>query len=135
MNLNTSTGKTTLIAPDSSFDFNKTQSKNLRPADRMLYYRDVAILRYWNKKTRVNSETQFTITFLKRQNDQIWKELMVVQTNIKAKIGIGKILNITFYAPILSEDQEEPIEYDFNRMGEDSELDQQEICHKQCLII
>jgi hypothetical protein len=98
----------------------------LKPSERLLYYRDVAILRFWDKGTKVLNETQFTKTFLKRQNDPIWKELMLVQTNIKAKIGMGKIISLKFYAPIIESNQSTSIEYDYERIGEDFELDAEE---------
>lgn len=78
------------------------------------------------------SENEFTMTFLRRQNDPLWKEVMLVQTNVKAKVGIGKIINIKFYAPVPDEkNRRRELCYDFDRLGEDFDLDDEEMCHKQ----
>lgn len=83
--------RTRLLSNDFKSDLNQTQ--HFKPQERSLFYRDVAILRFWDKPTKILNENQFTFTFLKRQNDPIWKELMLVQTNVRSKIGIGKILS------------------------------------------
>ena len=56
-----------------------------KPQEKQSNYRDVAIMRFWERPPKVMSENEFTLTFLRRQNDPLWKEVMFVQTNIKAK--------------------------------------------------
>lgn len=123
-------GKTTELGGE----FAQTKG-NTRAPDRFLYYRDVAILRFYEKPTKVLCENEFTSTFLKRQNSNIWKEIMVTQTNVKSKIGIGRLLTIKFFAPISSKDTKSAIKYDFERMGDDYDLKEEEFCHKQLLIV
>lgn len=126
MNQTTIGFRGTFTAEDLKKDLNKTQTLSIKTIDRSLHYRDVAILRFWNRPTKVLNENQFTFTFLKRQNDQIWNELMVVQTNIKAKLGTGRKIQIKFYAPIIDFNSSEPIYYDYERMGDDYDIDEEE---------
>ena len=65
-----------------------------------LFYRDVAIFRYKDEKAQVFSDSEFMNIFLKRTNDPYWQKIDYVQTNIKAKIGIGKPIYIDFYADL-----------------------------------
>lgn len=62
-------------------------------------YRDVALLRLADGSWSILSDPTFMSTFLKRQNDPYWKDLRYVQTNIKAKLGIGTPYYIQYYAP------------------------------------
>jgi hypothetical protein len=66
--------------------------------ERGLFYRDVAIFRYRDQKAQILSDSDFLNIFLKRTNDPYWKKIDYVQTNIKAKIGLGKPIFIDFYA-------------------------------------
>jgi hypothetical protein len=70
----------------------------------------------------VVNDTGFMNTFLKRANDDFWKQISCIQTNIKAKIGCGAPIIIKFYAPLDSEDPETEIVYDYKSLGEDKAL-------------
>ena len=77
-------------------------------------YRDVALLRFDDDKWSVMGDPLFMSTFLKRQNDPYWKEVRYVQTNIKAKIGIGSPTYIWYYAPYNKEFPDLPIHYNLD---------------------
>lgn len=61
-------------------------------------------------------------TFHKRANDDYWKTVSCIQTNIKSKLGCGVPLIIKFYAPLDYEEPESEIHYAFKEIGEDSDL-------------
>ena len=67
-------------------------------------------------------------TFLKRQNDKYWLNLQYVQTNVKAKIGIGKPIYIRFYANYDKTHPELPINFDFDQF--DEKMSKEEYCLK-----
>lgn len=67
-------------------------------------------------------------TFLKRQNDKYWLNLQYVQTNVKAKIGIGKPIYIRFYANYDKTHPELPINFDFDQF--DEKKSKEEYCLK-----
>ena len=74
-------------------------------------------------------------TFLKRANDDFWKTVSCIQTNIKSKLGCGTPIIIKFYAPLDQEDNETEITYDFRSLGSDEVLlktDHHQYCLKQC---
>ena len=50
-------------------------------------------------------------TFHKRANDDYWKTVSSIQTNIKARLGCGSPLIIKYYAPLDYEDPEAEIEF------------------------
>ena len=64
----------------------------------------------------------FMSIFLKRQNDKYWNKIEYVQTNLKARIGIGKPIFIRFYANYSLTHPELPIHYDFDSFGPDNQL-------------
>mmetsp|Transcript_36979 Transcript_36979/g.35688 ORF Transcript_36979/g.35688 Transcript_36979/m.35688 type:complete len:112 (+) Transcript_36979:581-916(+) len=68
--------------------------------DRSIYYKDVALIRYKEGEVQVVNDTGFMNTFHRRANDDYWKSVRCIQTNIKSKIGCGKPIIIKFYAPI-----------------------------------
>ena len=61
-------------------------------------------------------------TFLKRANDDFWKTVSCIQTNIKSKLGCGVPIIIKFYAPLDMEDPESEITFDFRSIGDDKFL-------------
>lgn len=72
--------------------------------------------------------------FTKRANDDFWKTISCIQTNVKAQIGCGTPIIVRFYAPLDREDPGKQIEYDFRSLGEDEDLiknDEQKYCLKQ----
>lgn len=74
-------------------------------------------------------------TFLKRANDEYWKSVSCIQTNVKSKIGCGMPIIIKFYAPIDYNDPEAEIVYDYKSLGADNEIvkkDEHLYCLKQC---
>jgi hypothetical protein len=75
-----------------------------------------------------------TYIFQKKANDNFWKTVNNIQTNIKAKIGCGSPITVKFYAHINREDIDSTIEYDFRALGEDVDLirnDEETYCLKQ----
>lgn len=99
------------------------------------FYRDIALIRYVSDEhAQMVNEKQFTKIFLLRNNDPYWRTVDYVQTNVKAKIGIGIPIVIKFYADL----EEDPnnlhrLTYDYKKYGED-ELIRNELiyCLKQC---
>lgn len=71
---------------------------------------------------QVVSDTGFMNTFLKRANDDYWKSISCIQTNIKSKLGCGTPIIIKFYAPINIDEPSEEIIYDFKSLGSDEDL-------------
>lgn len=74
-------------------------------------------------------------TFLKRANDDFWKTIGCIQTNIKSKLGCGTPVIIKYYAPVNPEYPDEEIVYNFRSYGEDADLiasDPHQYCLKQC---
>lgn len=72
-------------------------------------------------------------TILKRANDDYWKSVSLIQTNIKSKLGCGTPIIIKYYAPINQEQPENEINYDFRELGTDKELaftDEHQYCLK-----
>ena len=69
-------------------------------SERSLYFRDVAIFRYKNSHVKIFSDSEFLNIFLKRTNDPYWQKIDYIQTNIKAKIGIGEAIFVDFYADL-----------------------------------
>ena len=79
--------------------------------------------------------------FKHRANDDFWKTVSNMQTNIKSKIGCGYPINVVFYAPDQTQDiknydknKEPKINYDFSSFGEDKDLirnDKENYCLKQ----
>lgn len=70
------------------------------PVEKGHFYRDVAIFRYKTGTAQIFSDSEFLNIFLKRQNDPYWTQIDYVQTNIRAKIGIGQPIFIEFYADL-----------------------------------
>lgn len=71
------------------------------------YYMDMALLR--KKKDNVLeilSSWKFNNIFARRQNDKYWNTVAYVQSNIKAKIGIGEKVNFLFLYDLFSKDEE-----------------------------
>lgn len=65
------------------------------------FYRDIALIRYVNNEhVQVINEKQFINYFLLRNNDPYWRTVDYVQTNVKAKIGVGIPIVIKFYADL-----------------------------------
>ena len=65
------------------------------------FYRDIALIRYVSDDhAQIFNEKQFINTFLLRNNDPYWRTVDYVQTNVKAKIGIGIPIVIKFYADL-----------------------------------
>ena len=60
--------------------------------------------------------------FHKRANDDYWKTVSCIQTNIKSKLGCGQPIIIKFYAPLDYEDPEMEIPFDYKSLGEDQDL-------------
>lgn len=71
-----------------------------RAPDRFLYYRDVALVRFHDKPTKILNENELSSIFLQGQNKPYWRDVIIVQTNVKSKIGTGKLINIKYFAPI-----------------------------------
>ena len=61
-------------------------------------------------------------TFHKRANDDYWKTVSCIQTNIKSKLGCGQPIIIKYYAPLDYEEPESEIVYDYKSLGVDEEL-------------
>ena len=83
---------------------------------------------------QVVSDTGLMSVFTKRANDDFWKTISCIQTNVKAQIGCGTPIIVRFYAPLDREDPGKQIEYDFRSLGEDEDLiknDEQRYCLKQ----
>jgi hypothetical protein len=71
-------------------------------------------------------------TFLKRANDDYWKTVSCIQTNIKSKLGCGSPIIIKFYAPLDAIDSETEIYYDYKSLGTDEDLIRKDE-HQYCL--
>lgn len=90
--------------------------------DRSIYYKDVVLIRYDDETVQVVNDNGFYNSFQRRANDDFWKKINCVQTNIKSKLGCGTPIIIKFFAPIDQEDPEAEINYDFRALGEDIDL-------------
>lgn len=95
--------------------------------DKNIYYKDVALIRYrpdekGESLVQVVNETGFMSTFHKRANDDYWKSVSSIQTNLKAKLGCGQPIIIKYYAPLDYEEPEAEIEFAYRQLGEDEEL-------------
>ena len=77
----------------------------------------MALIRYTDESVQVVNDTGFMNTFLKRANDDYWKTVSYIQTNIKSKLGCGSPIIIPFYAPLDLEDIDAEIFYDFKSLG------------------
>lgn len=109
-----------------------------------IFYKDVAILRF-NDDEQVNvvNEAQFQATFQKRANNDYWKTVNCIQTNVKSKLGIGKPIIIEFSAPLLQEDPGKEINFNFRQFEKDDakliKQDKHQYClksiHKMCYYI
>ena len=71
---------------------------------------------------QVVNDTGFMTTFHKRANDDYWKTVSSIQTNIKARLGCGQPIIIKYYAPLDLEDPEAEIEFAYRSLGEDEDL-------------
>eukprot|EP00347_Sterkiella_histriomuscorum_P018862 403343887 len=108
--------------------------------DKNIYYKDVALIRYrpdekGESLVQVVNETGFMSTFHKRANDDYWKTVSCIQTNIKSKLGCGQPIIIKYYAPLDYDEPESEIVYDYKSLGADEDLilkDQHQYCLKQC---
>ena len=73
----------------------------------------------------------------KRQNNDQWKKVEVIQTCIKARIGCGEPVFVHFFAPIDETNPGAEIEYDYQSMPTDADLvlnkEDQIYAYKQCL--
>ena len=101
--------------------------------DKPIYYRDVALIRFKDENVQVVTEIGFMNTFNRRQNDEEWKKISCIQTNIKSKIGCGHPYIIKFYAPIDMNDKDSEIHFDYKQFGTDDELirkDEYQYCLK-----
>lgn len=82
------------------------------------------------------SENGFMVTFGKRANDDFWKSVISVQTNVKAQIGCGTPIIVNFFAPVNKDSLADEIKYDFRSLGDDEDLlirnDERKYCLKQC---
>lgn len=61
-------------------------------------------------------------TFHKRANDDYWKTVACIQTNLKSKLGCGTPIIIKYYAPLDYEDSDAEIVYDYKSLGGDEDL-------------
>jgi len=91
---------------------------SMNPPDRSFYFRDPTIMRFWERPNKV---------FLKELDDPIWNELIIVQTEIKSQTRIINKKLIKFYAPIMINSKDEPIKYDYNRMGKRKDITEEEV--------
>lgn len=113
----------------------RLEMQNGNNNDKSIYYKDVALIRYDDETVQVVNDTGFMNTFLKRANDDYWKKVSCVQTNIKSKLGCGTPIIVKFYAPVDQSEPENEIKYDFRSLGDDGDLvrqDQHQYCLKQC---
>jgi hypothetical protein len=95
----------------------------------------VALVIYKDESVQVVSDAGFMNTFLKRANDDFWKTIGCIQTNIKSRLGCGTPVIIKFFAPVNPDDPEDEIIYDYKAFGQDEELikiDSHQYCLKQC---
>lgn len=143
----------------SSIDFNKGEAYkefNL-PSGKTLhgnYYRDIAIVQFYSKdyvegdgvdlanEPPVNtkrhlkpmSENEFLKVMSRRPNDEYWKGIEYIQTCIKAKLGIGKSIQIDYYPKLNKRNPSHYIHYNFRKFKSDQYLminSPKEYCLKQ----
>lgn len=118
------------MSPDTQYQKREPSTSNRRRVrdtsnnnnDKTIYYKDVALIRYKDESVQVVNDTGFMNTFLKRANDEYWKQVSCIQTNVKSKIGCGTPIIIKFYAPIDYEEPDNEITYDYKALGGDKEL-------------
>ena len=73
--------------------------------------------------------------FLRRANDEYWKTVSCIQTNVRSKLGCGSPIIIKYYAPIDYNEPDAEINYDYKAFGKDEDLvkrDEHQYCLKQC---
>jgi hypothetical protein len=71
--------------------------------------------------------------FHKKSNDNYWKTVNSIQTNVKSKIGCGMPITVKFYAKIDRHYPDETIIYDYKSLGDDVHLirnDEEKYCLK-----
>lgn len=61
---------------------------------------DVAIIRFDDGAVKVVKGNEFLQEFQRRQNDPWWTTIECIQSCVPAKIGIGQLINIEFFAPL-----------------------------------
>lgn len=71
---------------------------------------------------QVVSDSGLMTVFQRRANDDYWKTLNYIQTNVKAQIGCGTPIIVRFFAPIDENKTEATIDYNYQEFGEDEDL-------------
>ena len=65
------------------------------------FYEDFCMMRFKDsEEVRVLKEDELINQFQKRLNDPFWKRVELVQTCVKAKIGVGKPIFVHYFAPM-----------------------------------
>ena len=105
-------------------------------------YEDTALFRYRKDEEGIDGvlvykDSGFMKILEKRQNNDQWKKVEVIQTCIKARIGCGEPVFVHFFAPIDEANPGAEIEYDYQSMPTDADLvlnkEDQIYAYKQCL--
>ena len=72
-----------------------------------MFFKDTALIRYDESQcyenqniVQVVNDTGLMGIFGKRTNDDTWKKLDCIQTNVCSQIGCGTPIIVSFYAPI-----------------------------------
>ena len=74
-------------------------------------------------KIQILSETAFgPFCFESGKSKSDWAKVLYLQTCVKSKKGIGKQINVRFYAPVDFSTPEDEIKYNFRDIGEDTDL-------------
>ncbi|CAI2387321.1 unnamed protein product [Moneuplotes crassus] len=92
------------------------------PPDRSNYFRDPAISQFWDTPSKI----------LRYPDDY---SQLVFKNEVRGVDNIEKKTIVKFYAPILEQHPRREIQYDFKRMGDPEDLNNQELCHYYCLKI
>jgi len=77
--------------------------------------------RYRQGVVQVVADNGLMNVFQRRANDDFWKSVSCIQTNVKAQIGCGTPILVHFYAPISHDKPLDQINYDFRKLGEDED--------------
>ena len=79
---------------------------------KLQFFEDFALIRYKDRnEVKVLKEDEFIYAFQKRLNDEYWNKVLLVQTCVKSKLGVGKPIFVHYYAPLNQDNPAEKIDY------------------------
>lgn len=105
-------------------------------AGKDIFFKDCALMRFNEKPEQAFNVDEASISdavqvvtdkglseiLAIRANDNFWKTVNCIQTNVKAPIGCGTPIIVNFYAPVNPDDITATMNYDFRQFGNDEDL-------------